>query len=629
MPNSPRGLAEGDEVFSPAPLSNPVVAALKEADLYQEALPSGQHAVLCPWARDHGDRDLGPAIYSEPTALSPVGGFTCPHTHAERPQIGQLLDRLNVDWTKARCKPRIRLLGGEMLRILHASERALSSLGNYYQSGGAIVTIGTSPLGDAVVTIVNDNALTKALAQAADWEKYDGRTKGWRVCDPTPQLVKQLLHAQEYDHLPVLEGVTRQPYFRKSDRALVTQPGYDPTSRIYAVFDRNEFSTPPASRKAAQEALAELKALLVEFHFVSDADRSTTIGAMLTAAARSSLPLAPAFNITASASGSGKSYLAALLAPFAGPAEPLNLSYPTTSEEASKSMLSALISKPAVISFDDMQTDWLPFGMINRMLTSETVADRLLGASRTIQVSTNTFVMGSGNNIGPVRDMCRRVVSISLRPRTEAVATLRYAGRPVEKVRARRGHYVSLALTIIRAWYEADCPRTDVADVATFEAWTDMCRQPLLWLGEPDPAASLIEQIRTDPDAEALGAFLSAWRDLFGAKPVTLRKVADRAESDNGELLDAIMELPMAERGHINRGKFGWFLKRNANRIVEGMHIQKEENSERNAWSVQSIEPVTARPKLPEPIPDVARAWVEPDKPFDPYATVEINGEIY
>lgn len=589
-----RGSAEDDDVFTPAPLRNPVLAALENAGLYVTETQVGRHTLTCPWAHEHGEGDNGPATYTEPTILRPVGRFRCPNNHADRVQIDRLLEYLGVDAAQARCKPSIRLVAGEMLRVLDAAETALLRLGTFYQSGGAIVTVNKTQQGDAAVTLVTDSILTKALAQAADWEKLDGRSKAWRPCDPTPQVVRQLLNAQSYDHLPVLEGVARQPYFRKGDGELVAHPGYDHASKVYAIFDQDKFALPAPTREAAEIALADLKSLVEEFHFATEADRSAAIGAMVTAAIRSSLPVAPAFNITASTPGSGKSYLGALLVPFAGPGEPMNLSYPTTAEEASKSMLAALIPKPAVISFDDMQTDWLPYGMINRMLTSETVADRVLGVSRTIQVSTNVFVMGTGNNVGPVRDMSRRVVSIRLQAPSDAPATLSYAGRPVESIKADRGRYVAAALTIVQAWRHAGRPRADVPDIATFGAWSDAVRQPLLWLGEADPALSIIEQVRSDPDAELLGRLMAAWSQKFGNRAMTLRKVLEQAEHDNGVLQDVVMELPCVERGHVNRSKFGWFLKRNADRIVNGFRLRKEDSSERTAWSVQTMEPQLA-----------------------------------
>lgn len=630
--NARPGLAvempDEDEVFSPAPSINHALSALKDSGLYLKAQAPGQHAVKCPWSHEHGG-DERPALYFEPTPDRPYGGFTCPCAHDERPGISELLGQLGVDQAKARSKPRIRFVSGRMLRILDVAERALALTGEYYQSGSVIVSISQTVWGDPTSAVVSESALLKALARIAVWQKYDGRSKSWQACDPTPQLAKQLLNAQEYHHLPTLDAIARQPYFRK-DGALVTQPGYDPIAKTFAAFDEAAFSVPEPTEDNARKALAELRELLSEVSFPSEADRSAALCAMLTAAVRSSLPLAPAINISASTPGAGKSYISKLLALFAGPGEPLNLSYPTSSDEATKAMLAALLAKPAVICFDDMQTDWVPHGMINRMLTSETVADRILGSSRTVQVGTNALVMGTGNNIAPIRDMTRRVVTVTIRPLTANPAMAVYRGNPVGKVQAARERYVTLAQTIIRAWQAAGRPSSDVPPIATFGAWSDMCRQPLLWLGESDPATSLLDQVRHDPDAEPLSHLLEAWHNLFGMKPVTLRTLVDRAESQQrGDLLQAIMDLPVTERGNVNRSKLGWYLKRNAHRIVDGRHVEKADSSERNAWRVVTTNPNASAKKEREPEPDVSRAWTKPDEPYDPTQPVMINGEIY
>jgi hypothetical protein len=131
-------------------------------------------------------------------------------------------------------------------------------------------------------------------------------------------------------------------------------------------------------------------------------------------------------------------------------------SYPTTSEEATKVVLSLLLAKPAVIEFDDMVSDWIPHGTINRMLTSGCIADRVLGSSKIASVSTRTLVLGSGNNVGPTGDLLRRVLTINLDQRCPTPATRAYRRSPVESVRNRRGEYVSAVLTIIegvpRSW---------------------------------------------------------------------------------------------------------------------------------------------------------------------------------
>jgi hypothetical protein len=56
----------------------------------------------------------------------------------------------------------------------------------------------------------------------------------------------------------------------------------------------------------------------------------------------------------------------------------------------------------------ERDTDWIPHGTIKRMLTAEAITDRILGVSKTATVSTRTLFLGSGNNVGPIRDLRRR-----------------------------------------------------------------------------------------------------------------------------------------------------------------------------------------------------------------------------
>ncbi len=582
-----------DDIYVPAPKANPVVAALKESSLYHQQAAADEHTITCPWTAEHDENSTGAAFYLEPDHQRPIGAFTCPHRHAAPRGISQLLDRFGIDKEMARCKPRLRLLSGETVRLADRAERLLAAAGSLYQSGGAIVIVDTKSLGDARVRVVGDQGLTKALSNAADWVAVITKDKAETRVDPPSKVVNLLAKSADFEHLPVLDHLTRQPYFTGSNGTLVVEPGYNPQTCIYAAFGDEAFSVGEASHDAAIAALVDLKALISEFHFATEADRSAAVCAMLTAAARSSLPLAPAFNITASTPGSGKSYLADLVAAFAGRADAMKLSYPTTSDEADKAMLAALIEKPAAICFDDMQTDWRPHGTANRMLTSPTIAGRILGSTKTIQAGTGTLFIGTGNNVGPVRDMCRRVITIRLAPRSATPATLDYVGKPVEQMKANRARYVSLALTIIRSWIEAGSPKADVPSIATYGQWSDMCRHSLIWLGQPDPAVSLIEQVTHDTDSELLGHLLGTWFSSFGDRPMTTRAVLARCAHDDA-LRDAIEDLPVTDGRLINNNKLGWYLKRNADRIVEGFFIVKGPTTERNSWSVRAIDPAAA-----------------------------------
>lgn len=591
-----------DEVLTPKSAENPVIGALKARGLYRTPLGSGKHDVTCPWLQEHTDQlDTG-AAYFEPDEIYPVGGFCCQHSHRDNYHIRQLLEFLGVTPAQARHKPVIRVIAGDLHRVVDAAEKELATLGRHYQAGGLIVTVSTDPTnGNPYIVPTSAPALTRELSAAATWEKYDGRAEDWVRCDPPPRHVAVLNDAQNFQYLPPLLGVARQPYFRESDGLLIMYAGYDKSAQRFGVFDPRQFVIHEPTPEAARAALTLLDDLLTEFHFVAPTDKAAALSAIFTAVVRPTLPHAPGFHVRAPVFGSGKTYLCELIGTFAGPAGNTKVSYPTTSEEATKVILSLLLSSPAVIEFDDMDTDWIPHGTIKRMLTAEHITDRVLGVSKTATVSTRTLFLGSGNNVGPIRDLLRRVLTIHIDPRTATPATMTYKERPVEKVRQHRSKYVAAVLTIIRAWREAGMPRVTADSIATFGgAWSDYCRYPLMWLGEPDPAAALLDQISNDPEGHALGCLMNEWRLVFGSSATTLRKAVDTALQNQPGLLDAIRELPVEERGEINRAKLGWQLKKNANRIVGGYKFQQVEADGRNAWRVVATKspPLTPSPPL-------------------------------
>ena len=597
---------DADDVLTPKAAENPVVAALKARGLYKTPLGSGKHDMTCPWVQEHSDQlDTG-AAYFEPDEFYSVGGFCCQHSHRDNYHIRALLEFLGVRNAEARHKPVIRVVAGDLHRVVDAAEKELANRGRHYQAGSLIVSVSTDPTsGDPSIVPTSAPALTRELSVAATWEKYDGRAEDWVRCDPPTRHTAILYDAQSFRYLPPLAGVVRQPYFRESDGELITQAGYDKTAQRFGVFDARQFVIPDPTPDAARAALALLEDLLTEFHFVAATDKAAALSAIFTAVVRPSLSHAPGFHARAPVFGSGKTYLCELIGAFAGPAGNAKVSYPTTSEEATKVILSLLLTSPAVIEFDDMDTDWIPHGTIKRMLTAEQITDRILGVSKTATVSTRTLFLGSGNNVGPIRDLLRRVLTIHIDPRCATPATMTYKGFPVDKVRQHRGKYVAAVLTIIQAWRKAGMPRAAAGSIVTFGgAWSDYCRYPLMWLGQPDPATALLEQVRHDPDGDALSGLMTEWRAVFGSTATTVRKAVDLARMTQSNLLDAMREFPVEERGEINRSKLGWLLKKNANRIVGGFEFQQAEADGRTAWRVVAVKspPLTPSPPFTHPV---------------------------
>src|SRR5262249_38679161 len=156
-------------------------------------------------------------------------------------------------------KPLIRVVAGDLHRVVDVAEKELAARGQHYQAGGLIVSVATDPItGDPSIVPTSAPALTRELSVAAAWERYDGRRGDWVRCDPPARNQNILHNAQTFRYLPPLVGVARQPYFRESDGELVTQAGYDSRAQLFGVFDPRQFVIPDPTPDAARAALTLL-----------------------------------------------------------------------------------------------------------------------------------------------------------------------------------------------------------------------------------------------------------------------------------------------------------------------------------------------------------------------------------
>jgi len=378
--------------------------------------------------------------------------------------------------SEGNIRPTIQDAPGETPRSTRAAEQVLDSTGAYYISGGALSRVVNRPGRGISVEQVHEQTLKLVLADMINWV-VKGRDGVEHPINPPHGVVQALMHGQDCG-LPVLNGLARQPYFDPDGR-LVTEPGYDAATGIFAAFGEAECPMVKPTRFDAERCLEYLNGFLREFEFKSEADRAAALCAMLTAAVRPSLPTAPAFNITATGPGSGKSYLADVITPFAGPEDPYRVSFPERHDEAGKLIITVLRERPPAVLFDDMQGNWKSLGPLNRALSSSVTTERLLGSNRTATVSTRVLFLGTGNHVEPERDMRRRVVTIRLAPRSEKAALRKFLGTPVADLREDRAEPVACALTIIRAFQEHGEPHPEgLESIGTYEEWSRYCRLP-------------------------------------------------------------------------------------------------------------------------------------------------------
>ena len=584
--------SDGDPVWIPRPDENAILVALRDRGLYKLPLGDGKHDITCPWVADHTGAVDGGTAYFEPDDSWPIGGFKCLHGHCADRHVRDLLHFVGIDSNTARMKPTIRVVAGELNRVVDAGERELAQSRRHYQRGGLIVTVVTDPgTRETRVQDISPPALVRALAGAATWERFDGRTEDWVRTDPPARHAAVLFDSTSYPHLPVLTGLTRQPYLRP-DGSLMQAPGYDLSTGMFGVFNANDFTVPDKpTRKDADNKLAILTDLLTEFSLSRPSDLGATVAAMLTAAVRASLAHAPMTHVRAHMLGSGKSYLCELITAFATPQRGTPTTFPGDDEECRKLLLAELLRAPAVIEFDNLTGDLVAHKSLCTALTSEHMSGRILGVSKTATVNTRALFLSSGNNVGPVQDMTRRCITINLSPDCEVPAARSFT-RPdlVRDVLRDRGRYVSAALTIVRAWIVAGRPKTECKSLAGFGDWSDLCRQPLLWLGLADPTESVFEAMADDPDRETLARILNAWQAVFGKTAAMVRDAVKQAslfQDQHVELREVLHDIA-DERGEINRRKLGWWIRRHAGRIVDGMRfVRSSGKRSAEAWQVE------------------------------------------
>ena len=108
-----------------------------------------------------------------------------------------------------------------------------------------------------------------------------------------------------------------------------------------------------------------------------------------------------------------------------------------------------------------------------------------------------------------------------------------------------------------------------------------------------------------DPDRETLDRLLTAWQSAFGKTPAMVRDAVKQASAFGDEHVDLreVLRDIADERGEINRRKLGWWMRRNAGRIVDGRRfVRASGNRSAEAWRVESPElvmPVSPVPSVP------------------------------
>jgi hypothetical protein len=224
--------------------------------------------------------------------------------------------------------------------------------------------------------------------------------------------------------------------------------------------------------------------------------------------------------------------------------------------------------------------------VLDAALTACHWEDRLLGVSRSYSGPLNVVWYATGNNCELRADTGRRTCHIRLETpdeRPELRAGFRHPNLRAF-VRANRGRLLSAALTILRGWVVAGRLRAGLPAWGSFEGWSDVVRECVVWAGMPDPGETRQELLgRADRDARAMGDLLRALRKLDpdGRGQTTAEVVA--AAKDAGGLRAAIEEIV----GCVDGKKLGYKLRSFARRVFDGLFLDRAgDTSDGVRWAV-------------------------------------------
>jgi hypothetical protein len=389
--------------------------------------------------------------------------------------------------------------------------------------------------------------------------------------------------------------------------ALPMTPGYDPDTGL--VLDINGAAY-PLMRECptlddARTAIGRLQEPFLDFPFTAPYHFSAALAAILSIVARYAIQgNVPLFAARSTIRGSGKGLLIDGISVIGTGRHAPRWAQTEDAEEERKRLLTIALAGDPVLHIDNV-TAPLGSAPLDLALTASTFSDRILGQQVSREAPMHAVFFASGNNMQFQGDLARRVVPIDLDPQME---------RPEERdhfrhspllpwIMRERPRLVIAALTILGAYFEAGCPTQGIKPLGSFEEWSTLIRQALIWAGEADPCAGRQDiEAESDPQYEALNTLLTAWFARYGSAPKTVKQVKEDLDMhtvrEDGrwlvspewrDLHGAIAALD--RHGEINAQAIGKALRTWKGRIIGGkrlMTMGQDTKSKTMVWHVEA-----------------------------------------
>jgi hypothetical protein len=394
--------------------------------------------------------------------------------------------------------------GNVLVRVLH--EQAPEELIRRATGTTTIALLPQATLRERMTKFV---AFTQCVAHGKAVEEVDAH--------PTQWLVAAVDAPGEWPGIRHLAGISNAPVLRP-DGSLWQTPGYDVrTSVLYEPSAEFPLIPDNVTIDDTRRALTELLEVVCDFRFEGDEHRAAWLAGLLTPLARFAFDgPTPLFLIDANTRGAGKGLLVQIIGQIVLGREMPASSYANDPEEMRKKITAIALAGDRMIHLDNLEGD---FGndALDRALTATRWKDRILGKSQEVDLPLIPIWYGTGNNVAVAADTIRRVIHIRLDVLEEKPEERTDFEHPelITWIRENRPRLLTAALIILRGYFAAGMPRQSLSAFGSFEGWSRIVREAVVWLGLPDPCATRVKlAAQADATRDVLSQLIEAWRQV-------------------------------------------------------------------------------------------------------------------
>jgi hypothetical protein len=506
-----------------------------------------------------------------------------PTTEDPRPVILLSSGKLDQYATQAEqlMADAIYVRGENLVRIGRAAEILKDAAGTQRDAAQA-VCIAASP-----------GWMRRELMERAQFWKYDKRSNEWEARDCPKELAENIGDQEAWATFRPLITITPAPFLRP-DMSVCAVAGYDVATGIYyqptLVFPP---IVPAPTREDALQALARLREPFAEFPYASPEAEAVFLSHVVASILRPSFDTSPIYFYTAPLAATGKTLLASMPSLIANGAAAAQHPY-SEKEELRKVLFSSLLAGDTALALDNVPTGVkVRAPVLCAFATSATYTDRILGVSEQRKIPNRCSVSLTGNNITPVGDMARRSIVTRLDVNAESARGRRFRIKDLRgHVLERRAQLIVDALTIVRAYALAGHPEV-AHPLESFERWSRVVRDPLVWLGMADPVTSQAtetedEVVPLQGAFEAIAAVTQTLGHMFTAAQLATLTVGF---GGNGgpTLRDALIAADCAEPADAT--KLGYWLRENKDRVAGGWKLERRNTAHGGVanWRLRAV----------------------------------------